>query len=103
MKKYLFGLFAIALALGLSSFGKNEKSIPVKTEQSLYWYYIVDDLIGDPVDGTNLRTRSQVFETVGCPGESGEDCARGYLTTQTFEEEADPVTGVDEHIMEDFE
>ena len=101
MKKYLFGLFAIALALGLSAFS-NKKQISIeKSQPYLYWYYILPNgNIGNPVDGTNLRTKDEVFPTVGCEDTGGPDCARGYTTTQAFGFPAEPVTAENEHIKD---
>lgn len=101
MKKLSFPLAAIVLAFVFSAFTPQQnKPVATATESLLYWYFIDQDgKIDSEVDGPNLRTKSDVFSTVGCPGASGDDCARGYSSTQTLGVTAPAVSNADEHIM----
>lgn len=106
MKKYLLGIFAVVLALGLSAFGKKQAPKVDRVQPSLYWYYIgTGETIGLPViDDDETRTKSEVFETVDCEDDLGQpDCARGYESKQTFELFAPAPTDVngDDHIMDE--
>jgi len=38
MKKYLFGIFAIALAIGFSAFTSTNKVVPSKKTTNYFWY-----------------------------------------------------------------
>ena len=103
MKKYLLGIFAIVLALGLSSFGKKQARQTDRVQTYLYWYFIgAGETIGLPViDDETLRTKDEVFEAVECEDDPGQpDCARGYSSVQTFSNPAPSVSGDDKHIMD---
>lgn len=101
MKKLSFPLAAIVLAIIFSAFTPQQnKEAAAGTESLLYWYFIDQDgKIDSEVDGQNLQTRSEVFSTVSCPGVSGDDCARGYSSTQTLGVTAPAISNPDEHIM----
>jgi hypothetical protein len=103
MKKYLLGIFAIVMALGLTAFSNRESTPVGKADTPLFWYFIdAGDKVGNPViDDAVQRTKGEVFSTVNCDDEPGGDCARGYGTTQTFGEDAPDPLGEDDHIMDD--
>lgn len=88
MKKYLFGLFAVILAVGFSSFGLLNKA-DSSFEESLYWYPVESDNTIDhnslvnpssstPMTKTQLRNNS----LIPCEEVSGPDCIRGFRALQ---------------------
>ena len=79
MKKHLFGLVALVLAISVSAFTAPKKI--EKTEQALYWYSVNSDMT--TVDPQNLLYPSQIEgpaaeALVECEGNTSNDCARGF-------------------------
>lgn len=85
MKKYVVGLFAIAIAIVLNSF-----TMPVKKEVKYltpyYWYQVngSGQAIGSPLNPTTKEDRSVAvgYET-GCNLTSGDECLAGFETLQS--------------------
>lgn len=103
MKKYFLGIAAIVLAVVFSAFipGNRESKISA-VEDELYWYRIdASGNIGTALNSGALATKSEVFTEADCPDVSGDDCARGYESTQTFGNPAPGVSGDDRHIMKE--
>jgi hypothetical protein len=88
MKKYMLGLFAIVMALGLSAF-QHSTVKTATTETALYWYP-VDQSTG-AIDHTQLinpsakMTKSQLraASLIPCPEAPGVDCTRGFNDLQS--------------------
>lgn len=79
MKKYLLGLFAVALAIGFSSFSVSIKK-PLNTLNTYYWYPIDD--VNNEISGTKLNS-SKVDKTTAmstltdCRDENATLCIAG--------------------------
>lgn len=85
MKKYLVGLFAIAIAVVLNAF-----AIPVKKEikysTPYYWYEVngSGQAIGSPLNPTTKEQRSVALGYVpSCDDDSGDECLAGFETLQS--------------------
>lgn len=84
MKKYLVGLFAIAIAVVLNAF-----TMPVKKEvkySTPYYWYVVEDgqAIGSPLNPTTKEQRTVALGYVtGCDDDSGDECLAGFETLQS--------------------
>jgi hypothetical protein len=84
MKKYLFGIFAIALAIGFSAFTTAKKSTAVKTAD-LYWYEVTYDQFNQPL----IEEQDPVVEAVenagylDCGG-SLKTCISGHEAPLSF-------------------
>jgi len=80
MKKYLFGLFAIALAIGFSAFTTRKSQ---RTDDA-YWYKI--DNLGKVVSGGiyGFVSRETSESNSGCNGSQPTDCVRGYNTDPAY-------------------
>jgi len=82
MKKYLFGLFAIALAIGFSAF-TSAKSVKVNT-QDFIWYYVEDGLTTDQLvfGDTDLESKDDAKIESGCSDAVNQPiCAAGFTET----------------------
>jgi hypothetical protein len=103
MKKYFFGISAIAVAVVFSAFTlSNRESKINEVEDELYWYRVDGNgKIALPLNSETLSTKSEVFTEANCPDNSGDDCARGYEAPQTFGVTAPGVSGTDRHIRKD--
>jgi hypothetical protein len=96
-------MLAILLAVGFSAFTKdNGIKATNAVEDELYWYSIdASGNIGTALNSGALATKSEVSTEADCPDVSGDDCARGYESTQTFGNPAPGVSGADRHIMKE--
>ena len=91
MKKYLIGLFAIVLAIGLNAFTTLSENKAKGKETSYYWFEY-DAGSGHATDFLNTGERSG-FTILGCDDDEGTDCRRGYPITALVDS-GDPSLGV---------
>lgn len=99
MKKYVWGLIAVAMVITFSAFtaGFQKNTVP-QTEEDLYWYPVKANsteinhnaLINPGTQYT--KTEMDGLSLIPCPQVAGTDCIRGFRTLQTVDHD-DP--GVD--------
>lgn len=102
MKRNIFALMAVLVALVFSAFTSiPEKPAGSATEDSLYWYYVdANGNLDVAISGSQL-TKSQVLDMIDCDDTAAIDCARGYSTPQSgFGLPAPSVSGSDKIIKE---
>ena len=79
MKKYLLGFIAVVMAVGFSSFEKENK----QRKDDVYYFYIVDGNgtipFGSSVQFGGTKTLAYADANDGCSGATN-DCLRGFLT-----------------------
>jgi hypothetical protein len=91
MKKYLLGVIAILIGVGLSAFTNQTKHTKSsKSFDSFYWYF-VDDVSTDskassPAFGGALTTQSDAETHTPCDVGSNRDCIRGYTSQLTVDD-----------------
>ena len=87
MKKYLLGIFAVALAIGFSAFTK--KNEPKKNFTNYYWFKVATGQESD-----NTLTNSQVTDylgfgatapNAGCPNDGAKNCVVGFNSDEVME------------------
>ena len=92
MKKYLFGIFAIALAIGFSAF-TNVRKVESKGIQTTYDWYAVNPSTGLVTSETpiyNDFTEAEVIAQDDCQDETGGICLAGSNSPLLVDED---VTG----------
>lgn len=103
MKKNIFAVMAVLMALVFSAFTiiPDSPKQP-NTEDSLFWYYVDQDgNLGNAISGSQL-TKMEILGMIICDDTVDPDCARGYNTTQSgFGLPAPAVSGEDKHIRFD--
>ena|SRR5215204_3628009 len=81
MKKYLLGLFAIALAIGFSAFTSvNHKPVKQSTTANLYWYEVsAGQVVGSTFNPTAAEDRTTAISALylGCDDSGAEVCLFG--------------------------
>ena len=91
MKKYLFGLFAMSLALATSAF-----TSPKHLTADLYWF--TPDTAGNPQDSEDIPPQDE-NSPFGCS--TGEvRCALGYSNVQLVGDHYEPVAATGEPVIE---
>lgn len=98
MKKYLFGIFAIALAIGFSAFTVNHKTV-VKvdaTQTDLFWYEVDNgNVVGTPFNATaESRNTAVAAEYLGCTDDDDQPIC---LFGSNDDELATPIALPSEH------
>jgi len=92
MKKYLFGIFAIALAIGFSAF-TNVRKVESNSIQTTYDWYAVDLNTGLVTSATPIfddLTEAEVISSQSCQDETGRICLAGSNSPLMVDED---VTG----------
>jgi hypothetical protein len=75
MKKYLFGLFALVLAIGFSAFTAPAKN---SGEDTFYWYSVENGLVVELIDQEEI-TKEDAKDATGCfDVEEQPVCAAAY-------------------------
>lgn len=103
MKKNIFALVAVLMAVVFSAFTISpEPSRQTTTEDNLYWYYVDQDgNLGAAISSSQL-TKTDILGMIVCDDTVDPDCARGYSTPQSgFGLPAPAVSGADKHIRFD--
>lgn len=91
MKKYLIGLCALILAIGLNAFTTISENKTKATTTPLHWFEY-DAGTGQVGAYLDYDERSE-FLIFGCQSTSGDDCRRGYPVTALIDS-GDPGQGV---------
>jgi hypothetical protein len=90
MKKYLLGLFAIAIAIGFSAFTAKSSHRQAKNENQLYYFDWVQNSPSITYDGFEFV--ADVESQTGCDNATSTLCARGYTLGQ-LANQSDPSQG----------
>lgn len=97
MKKYLLGLFALALAIGFSAFTPGDQNNPT-TQDDYFWYAIDGSQVGQLLDASEYTRADAIsFSVVGCAGTTSDLCAIG-LPTDDQEGQSLPSVSADQRV-----
>ena len=78
MKKYLLGLFAVALAIGFSAFTSAPKAHKATNQTQYYWYHVNGANYGSIIDAENLYSQEEfITAQLDCTLTSGVKCDVG--------------------------
>jgi hypothetical protein len=102
MKKYLFGLFAIALAIGFSAFTTTKAPSKNSGSDTFYWYHVENNLVVELLDQEEI-TKGEAMTLSGCPDEDEQPvCAAAYESAEILPDTPVEITEPERLVRRDF-